>query len=196
MSMTIRTRVAQHANRLRVVDLIGSATPSRPARRPSTATNITVWPSCAGARRFEHAPMRRPARSAERALPSATVDRPVPTTPLPVRDWKSSTSEPDLTPSLARAATMAAASGCSLPCSRLAARRSSSRPNSAGRDPRVEPRLAFGQRAGLVHDQRVHLLEGLERLGVANQHPRRRAAAGADHDRHRRRQAERARGRR
>ena len=65
----------------------------------------------------------------------------------------------------------------------------------AGRRRRTvtEPRLAFGQRAGLVHHQRVDLLQDLERLGVPDQHARRRAAAGADHDRHRRRQPQRAR---
>ena len=52
--------------------------------------------------------------------------------------------------------------------------------------------LPFGQRAGLVDDQRVDLLEPLERLGVPDQHAAVGAAAGADHDRHRRRQAERA----
>ena len=58
-----------------------------------------------------------------------------------------------------------------------------------------ERRLAFGERAGLVHDERRHLLEQLERLGVPEQHAGFGAAAGADHDRHRRRQAERARAR-
>ena len=58
---------------------------------------------------------------------------------------------------------------------------------------RDEARLALGQRARLVDDERVDLLERLERLGVLDEHARRRAAAGADHDRHRRREAERAR---
>ena len=53
-------------------------------------------------------------------------------------------------------------------------------------------RLAFGQRAGLVDDQRVDFLEALQRLGVLDQHARGRALADADHDRHRRREAERA----
>ena len=54
-------------------------------------------------------------------------------------------------------------------------------------------RPAFGQRAGLVDHQRVDLLHAFERLGVADQHAGLRAAADADHDRHRRRKSERAR---
>ena len=52
--------------------------------------------------------------------------------------------------------------------------------------------LAFGQRAGLVDHQRVDLLHALQRLGVLDQHAGLRAAADADHDRHRRREPERA----
>ncbi len=54
-------------------------------------------------------------------------------------------------------------------------------------------RPSFGQRAGLVDHQRVDLLHPFERLGVADQHAGLRAAADAHHDRHRRREAERAR---
>ena len=57
---------------------------------------------------------------------------------------------------------------------------------------RDELGLADGQRAGLVDDQRVDRGEGLERLGVPDQHARLRAAAGRGHDRHRRREPERA----
>ena len=53
-------------------------------------------------------------------------------------------------------------------------------------------RLAFGERAGLVDHERVDLLHALERFGVPDQHARLRAAPDADHDRHRRREAERA----
>ncbi len=89
---------------------------------------------------------------------------------------------------------MAAASGCSLTRSRLAtSRRScdSSRPDCATTV--VSAGLPSVKRAGLVHDHRVDLLHHLERLGVAEQHAEFRAPPGADHDRHRRRQAERAR---
>ena len=67
--------------------------------------------------------------------------------------------------------TIAAASGCSLPRSSAAASRSSSSSSkpSAGYD-RDQLRLASGQRAGLVDDQRVDLLHQLERLGVLDQH--------------------------
>jgi hypothetical protein len=66
---------------------------------------------------------------------------------------------------------MASANGCSLPWSRLAARRSTSL-SDHGSDTITfaESRLAFGQRAGLVDDQRVDLAQALDRLGVAEQH--------------------------
>ena len=92
------------------------------------------------------------------------------------------------------AATMAAARGM-LAC-----------PLEAGRQPQElgfieaarwgdggDRRLAFGQRAGLVDDQRVDLLHAFERLGVLDQHAGLRATSDADHDRHRRGQTERAR---
>ena len=60
------------------------------------------------------------------------------------------------------------------------------------RHDRGHARPAFGQRAGLVDDQRVDLLHPLQRLGVPDQHAGLRAAADADHDRHRRGEAERA----
>ena len=55
-----------------------------------------------------------------------------------------------------------------------------------------EPGAALRQRAGLVDDERVHLLQDLERLGVLDEDARRRAPAGPHHDGHRRREAERA----
>ena len=53
--------------------------------------------------------------------------------------------------------------------------------------------LALGQRAGLVDDERIDLLHALERLGVLDQHAGFGAAPDADHDRHGRREPERAR---
>ena len=38
-------------------------------------------------------------------------------------------------------------------------------------DHRGQPGLPLGQRAGLVHDQRVHPLQDLERLGVLDRTP-------------------------
>ena len=73
---------------------------------------------------------------------------------------------------------------------RVAARPSSSKPSGAlDRD---DLGLAFGQRAGLVDHERVDRFHALQRLGVADQNARLRAAADADHDRHRRGKAERA----
>ncbi len=55
--------------------------------------------------------------------------------------------------------------------------------------------LSLRQRTGLVGDQRVDLLEHLQRLGVANENAGRGATPGPDHDRHGRREPERARAR-
>ena len=52
--------------------------------------------------------------------------------------------------------------------------------------------LAQGQGPGLVDDERVDFLHQLERLGVLDQNAGTRAAPGADHDRHRRRQTKSA----
>ncbi len=54
------------------------------------------------------------------------------------------------------------------------------------------PRLALGQRAGLVDDERIDALHALQRRGILDQDAELGAAADADHDRHRRREAERA----
>ena len=56
-----------------------------------------------------------------------------------------------------------------------------------------QARFAFGQRAGLVDDERVDLFHPLDRFGVFDQHAGLRAASDADHDRHRRGESERAR---
>ena len=58
---------------------------------------------------------------------------------------------------------------------------------------RTQARPSLGEGSRLVHDQGVYLLEDLERLRVPYQHAGERATAGADHDRHRRRQPERTR---
>ena len=127
-------------------------------------------------------------------MPIATA-RPstAPRTPLPAGASKFAASA-KASPFSFAAATIAAASGCSLDRSRLAARRSTSSAAKPGaRRDRDDARLALGQRAGLVDDQRVDLLQPLQRFGVLDQHARLRAAADADHDRHRRRQPEGAR---
>ena len=58
-----------------------------------------------------------------------------------------------------------------------------------------ECRPSFRQRARLVDDERVDLLEALERFGVPDQHAGSGAATHADHDGHRRREPQRARAR-
>ena len=74
-------------------------------------------------------------------------------------------------PRAAAPATIAAASGCSLPRSRPAARPSSFASSIAPVDlDGSQARLALGQRAGLVDDERVDLLQQLERLGVRDEH--------------------------
>ena len=57
---------------------------------------------------------------------------------------------------------------------------------------RDDLRLALGERAGLVDDERVDLLHALQRLGVLDQDAGLGATPDADHDRHRRGEAERA----
>ena len=65
---------------------------------------------------------------------------------------------------------------------------------SAGqRDDRGDLGLALGQRAGLVDHDGVDLLQPLERFGVLDQDAQARAAADADHDRHRGGEAQGAR---
>ena len=179
-----------------VVGLIGSATAMMPAglavdrdehRRRAFAPQA-IGPRLQPGRR------RIPSCSRSCALPSATWRPPIrPATPLPVNDVKSAISR-SVRPRSRAQATMAAASGCSLERSRLAASDRmavSSKPSSGRIDDHA--RLAFGQRAGLVDDQRVDFLETLQRLGVPDQDSRRRPFAHAHHDRHRRRQAEGAR---
>ncbi len=126
-------------------------------------------------------------------MPSTTL-RPstVPSAPLPVGESKSVTGAVAM-PRSSAAATIATASGCSLARSTLAARRSTSALGEARRrHDRGHRRLALGQGAGLVDDERVDLLHVLERFGVLDEHAGLRAAADADHDRHRRGEAERA----
>ena len=62
----------------------------------------------------------------------------------------------------------------------------------ADRHDAEEARPPFRQCAGFVDDQRVDLLHRFERFGIAHQNAGMRAAAGADHDRHRRREPQRA----
>jgi hypothetical protein len=111
-----------------------------------------------------------------------------PETPRPAWLLKSLTGDVASRRSSAKAVIVRAI-GCSLPRSRLAARRKVSSPPVTS----LISGRPDGERAGLVDHQRVDLLEPLERLGLAHQDAGGRAAADADHDRHRRCEAERAR---
>ena len=117
----------------------------------------------------------------------------VPVTPLPVNDLKSATSG-SARPRSVAAATMAAASGCSLARSRPALETRAGRlVEPSASDHRDHARLAFGQRAGLVDDQRVDRLQPLQRFGILDQHAGHGAFADSDHDGHRCGETERAR---
>ena len=93
----------------------------------------------------------------------------------------------------ARADRIAAASGCSLARSSAAASRTAS---ASDVSPTGTIDTSFGLPSVSVPVLSTTsvstLLEPLERFGVFQQHAGRGAAAGADHDRHRRRQAQRA----
>ena len=100
---------------------------------------------------------------APRARPSTRAGR----RPCPVQRLESSSAGSSASPRSSAPRDDRAASGCSLARSRLAASRSSSSsstPGAATTDD--QPRLALGERAGLVDDQRVDLLQDLQRLGV------------------------------
>ena len=64
---------------------------------------------------------------------------------------------------------------------------------AVGRLHRHQTGLAFGQRAGLVHHQRIHFFHHFQRFGVLYEYTRRCALARAHHDGHGRRQAQSAR---
>ena len=91
------------------------------------------------------------------------------------------------------AATIAWASGCSERASAAATKASNVvSSKSAGGDDVGEFGVALGEGAGLVEDQHVELVGGLERLGGADEHAGLGALAGGDHDRQRRGDPQRA----
>ena len=49
--------------------------------------------------------------------------------------------------------------------------------NTFSRSNHTQPRAALGESAGLVHDQRVHVAQNLDRFGVPEQHAGGRATA-------------------
>ena len=189
----------ERADRVRAsMALIGSATPSSPAALPSTATNTTVCPSArsASARRASVAGLEsRSRRAASRCrarpgFPSTTAGDPLARAGSGTRDAPASVHAalPRRPPRWPRPAD------ARWPLLQARGQREQFVLADAGRwADRGKARLALGERAGLVHHQRVDLLEHLERLGVPDQHARARAPADAHHDRHRRGQAQRAR---
>ena len=142
------------------VSLIGSATPTRPAALPSTATNITVWPVARAApRRARRAARRRRPALHQRAVAErdrAAVDAP--------RHALAGDGVERLACRERDAARLGARARSPRPAgARWRARgwrparstSASSKPGSG--DDGDELRLALGQRAGLVHHQRVDL---------------------------------------
>ena len=175
--------------------LTGSAIANRPASLPSTAMIDRRWRRRRAAARPRHRALPCRCRSTPGyfALPSATVlPSTLPIAPLPVGESKSSTLRKRELALLrgahdgVRQRMLAGALDAGGKAQDVALVKSGRRHDGD------HLRLALGQRAGLVDHQRVDLLHALQRLGVLDQHAGLRAAADADHDRHRRRQSERA----
>ena len=135
---------------------------------------------------------RRPTNSGR----PTTISRPstVARTPWPAIASKPVTSGSSI-PLSRTCRTIASPSGCSEPRSAAAtrARRSPSPGRLRPANDVRHARLALGQRAGLVEDDRPDLVEPLERLGVAEQDAVLGALARPDHDRGRRGQPQGAR---
>ena len=137
-------------------------------------------------------PVSIPAACIMARLPSATL-RPsmIPITPLPETLSKAPTLARARLRSVA-ARTIADARGCSLKRSRLAAsRRSSSSPTPTAFN--ATTRGLPSVSVPVLSTTTCRLLQALERFRIFDQNARLRAAPDADHDRHRRRQTERAR---
>ena len=136
----------------------GGPRPRRPRRRTPRSGPPRAAPR--PARRARRA--STPSSSSRRALPSADA-APVDLAghPLPGERAKRVDARPAPRRARRAPATIAAASGCSLPRSsaRGEAQERPPRSCSAAATHRDEARLALGERARLVHDQRVDLLE-------------------------------------
>ena len=156
------------------LDRIGDAEqPSeRARRRRRTSPSDPRARSSLGARPPARRRRRRPSSVISASLPSATL-RPstVPLTPLPVTTAKSRRRRRARCRARARPRRWRRPADARCPARALAARRSSSASVTPGAaTDRHEARLAFGQRAGLVDDQRVDVAQALDRLRVAEQH--------------------------
>ena len=179
-----------------VVALTGSAMAMAPASLPSTARKMAVAPSLRAAVRLRCAERRgvdvRVRREIWRCRARARLPSTMPVTPLPAGASKfAHVASVELALGGGgddrRGERMFAAAldaGGEAQDLRLV--------KAAAGDDRDHLRLAFGQRAGLVDHQRVDLFHPLQRFGILDQHAGLRAAADADHDRHRRGEPERA----
>ena len=193
---------AARASASGVVALIGSATPSRPAGAAVDGDEHDRLPVARAAprRASASAPTSTPSSLEQRGVAErdARGRRRAPTTPLPGARLRSRRRAASATPrscapprrSPPRADARCRARGSR----RAAAARVSSKPAAA--TTATSCGLPFGERAGLVDDQRVDARAASRaprRSGTA----RRRCAPRpvADHDRHRRREPERARAR-
>ncbi len=144
-----------------MVSLIGSATPSSPADLPSTATNITVWPSARSSSACAHELagidfqiVNQRAIAERDAMPSTSPAHAFAGDRLEIRH----VDELDAAILRARNDRRAPADArCS-----LQTRGQSSSVSFVDRRQRsttaIELRFAFGQRAGLIDDERVDLL--------------------------------------
>ena len=187
VSMMIRTpraRAALRSPRRRGLDRVGHDEHARRADRPRPRTP----PSRRARARLRRAPRARRRRRARalisRSLPTATRVPPTlagdaqPRVRLEVDDRALSraaaASAPTIRPAASRARARPRRSHA------RADARSRARPppqaqhlglvEALGREHALQARLALGQRAGLVDDQRRDLLEPLERRGVLDQH--------------------------
>src|SRR5207248_4839147 len=132
---------------------------------------MTVCPCACNASTIDADSVRSiPFSSMSCALPSNTASPAIdPRTPLPLNDSKSFTSC-SATPSALARSVIACASGCSERFSRLAAYPSTRPCNANDSDDDLQTRFAFGQRAGLVDNERIDLFHELQRFGVLDQY--------------------------
>ena len=179
-----------------LVGLTVSATTTTPRTWPSQPTRIGVRPAASAASlAARRASSRCIDQSARKRSRPATTAWPS-TTPVTPRPWllaKLSTGASSSPASRAPAA-MARAIGCSDASSSEPASRSSLvAVDAVGGHDVDEGHRAGGDGAGLVEHDRVDPPGRLEHLGALDDHAELGAAAGADHDRRRRGQAEGAR---
>ncbi len=176
------------------VSRTGSATAMTSDALPSTARNTAVAPSCRSRSAIgSSSGAATPSSARNFALPSATRWRSImPTTPFPVGESKPRTSGSSM-PRSAAAATMALRDRV------LAAALDGGGETqdvllveAMGRRHCDDPGPALGERARLVDHQRVDLFQLFSAAASFIEHALLRAAADADHDRHRRGEAERA----